>query len=152
MGKKCNLNDIFHGGKGHFAPRERALLKTWGGGCPSWQPGSYAPEVGRFMLANSGLNRGSFITGSSVRNQRIERLWRETNRIIGRQYEYKNSSTLGNHLAAIFAETLNNNLFSDIFMTIPAKINYVNFALLVFFKSKYDNLFRLNFNISTSIF
>jgi hypothetical protein len=40
-------------------------------------------------------------------------------------------------------------------MTIPAKINYdnyVNFALLVFFKSKYDNLFRLNFNISTSIF
>jgi hypothetical protein len=41
LGKKCNLNDIFHGGKGHFAPGKRALLKTWGRGCP---PGSYAPE------------------------------------------------------------------------------------------------------------
>jgi hypothetical protein len=29
LGKKCNLNDIFHGGKGHFAPGKRALLKTW---------------------------------------------------------------------------------------------------------------------------
>jgi hypothetical protein len=32
LGKKCNLNDIFHGGEGHFAPGKSALLKSWGGG------------------------------------------------------------------------------------------------------------------------
>jgi hypothetical protein len=32
LGKKCNLNDIFHARKGHFATGKRALGKTWGGG------------------------------------------------------------------------------------------------------------------------
>ena len=38
--QKCNLNNIFHVGKGHFATGKRALSKTWGGGGP---PGSYSP-------------------------------------------------------------------------------------------------------------
>jgi hypothetical protein len=41
--KKCNLNDIFHARKGHFAPGKRALGKTWGEPGPPGPPGSYAP-------------------------------------------------------------------------------------------------------------
>ena len=43
-------------------------------------------DVAHFMLLNWGTDHSSVISGSSVHNQRIERLWRDVGRIVVRPY------------------------------------------------------------------
>lgn len=44
-------------------------------------------DIARFMNEQNGFERGSFIRGRSVHNQRIERLWSDLNRAVSMYYQ-----------------------------------------------------------------
>ncbi|KAL3875389.1 hypothetical protein ACJMK2_033342 [Sinanodonta woodiana] len=80
---KCLANNLAQTVLGYFQEDVRAF------GMPSWVRADKGVEniyVAHFVINMKGVGRRSFKTGLSVHNQRIERLWAETNRVLSRYY------------------------------------------------------------------
>ncbi|KAL3890023.1 hypothetical protein ACJMK2_002323 [Sinanodonta woodiana] len=80
---KCLANNLAQTVLGYFQEDVRAF------GMPSWVRADKGVEniyVAHFVINMKDVGRRSFKTGLSVHNQRIERLWAETNRVLSRYY------------------------------------------------------------------
>lgn len=49
--------------------------------------GSENIDIAQFMIDNRGANRGRFMVGRSVHNQRLERFWGEVNRVVSAYFK-----------------------------------------------------------------
>jgi len=76
---KCATNNLASAGLQYFIEGTHHFRLPL---CVRGDHGVENVEVARFMVESRGNNRGSFITGRSFHDDRIERLWREMNRVV----------------------------------------------------------------------